>query len=453
MANVAFDLNDASLAVARDGNVLLDGPGYAAVAGAALLFGQQARAVIRLHARQASRRHWAGLSDAPLPQPVAGCLTPADLVHGHLAQLWARCEGASGAVLAVMPGWSEAQLGLLLGIAHDVGMPVVGLVDAAVAASRRPYPGRVLWHLQATLGDAWVTRIEQGGGAAALGDRHRVEQAGIESLERGCAEYIARRFVECSRFDPMHAASSEQQLFDRLPDWLAAAARQERVDMTLEHGGNAFTAWLGAAELRNRVARLCEPLLRRMRALASPREPAVVEVHGRLADFPGVIEALALLPACVVVLLEPGAAARGALRVRAAAAPAGGLALTRALPWDRPPEDGHGVVPGVGALPPTHVVFNGRAWRLDGEPVEIGTDIADSAYGIRLDARAQAVSRRHCTIQPEGGRVMVHDQSRYGTLLNGHRIDGSAVLQAGDVLAVGQPLLEFALIAEVARAS
>jgi predicted component of type VI protein secretion system len=96
-------------------------------------------------------------------------------------------------------------------------------------------------------------------------------------------------------------------------------------------------------------------------------------------------------------------------------------------------------------------VFAGRAWRVGAEPLHIGTDIGESEYDIPVPGRAQAVSRRHCSIQLEDGRVMVHDQSRYGTLLNGHRIEGTAVLQAGDVLTLGQPPLEFALIAEVSR--
>jgi predicted component of type VI protein secretion system len=51
----------------------------------------------------------------------------------------------------------------------------------------------------------------------------------------------------------------------------------------------------------------------------------------------------------------------------------------------------------------------------------------------------------------QDGQAVLHDQSRYGTLLNGHRIEGSAVLQAGDVLSIGQPALDFDLIAEVGR--
>jgi len=56
------------------------------------------------------------------------------------------------------------------------------------------------------------------------------------------------------------------------------------------------------------------------------------------------------------------------------------------------------------------------------------------------------VSRRHCLLRRENGQCIVEDLSRYGTWLNGSRIDRSAVLQAGDSLRVGTPGQEFRLI-------
>jgi pSer/pThr/pTyr-binding forkhead associated (FHA) protein len=56
------------------------------------------------------------------------------------------------------------------------------------------------------------------------------------------------------------------------------------------------------------------------------------------------------------------------------------------------------------------------------------------------------VSRRHCEISAINGRCVVTDHSRYGTYLNGHRIDGSAALQVGDVLRVGTPGIELRMI-------
>ena len=68
---------------------------------------------------------------------------------------------------------------------------------------------------------------------------------------------------------------------------------------------------------------------------------------------------------------------------------------------------------------------------------------------MRLDDRMNGVSRRHCSIEFRDAQVVVSDHSRFGTLLNGHAIDGAAILQAGDVLSLGNPPREFQLIREV----
>jgi hypothetical protein len=447
MSTAALELNDAELYLASGATVTPGGPGYAALVQGQLCFGQAARAMLRAQPRQAHRRYWAELADTPLPVPLGAARTGAELVQAQLAALWALRGAADRALLVVPPGWSTVQLGLLLGIAGSAGIPVVGLVDAAVAASRRPCPEASLWHLHGGLGQSVLSRIEQdaAGGVATVGVRHVIERCGLETLERGCAEFLARRFVESSRFDPLHTAASEQQLFDALPGWLAAAAREERLQLALSAGDRSYVATLEAADLRAQVARLCEPLLQRLRTLVSPRQPTVLQVTHGFSSYPGALEALLTLPWCTVILLEPGAAASGALRMRHGD-PADSHVLTTSLPFDQPAL----VAVSPAAAPvraPTHVVHAGRAWRLGGRLLQVGSELAADEYGIRVGG--QGVSRRHCALVLEEGRIVLHDQSRYGTLLNGHRVASAAVLQPGDVIGIGQPPRELILVAEM----
>jgi hypothetical protein len=135
------------------------------------------------------------------------------------------------------------------------------------------------------------------------------------------------------------------------------------------------------------------------------------------------------------------------LRARRTSGP---IQLATSLAWDLPPSTAQPqVAQATKKGPPTHVVHRGRAWRLGATPLNVGTEIAEGEFGIELPSSVQAVSRRHCTVLVEQGRVLVHDHSRYGTRLNGHRIEGSAVLHAGDTLQVGQPPLELFLVGEV----
>ncbi|HEX2139325.1 MAG TPA: FHA domain-containing protein [Woeseiaceae bacterium] len=56
------------------------------------------------------------------------------------------------------------------------------------------------------------------------------------------------------------------------------------------------------------------------------------------------------------------------------------------------------------------------------------------------------VSRRHCSVSFQNGQCVLEDHSRYGTFLNGHRIEGSTVLRIGDSVRIGSPGFEFLMI-------
>ena len=64
-----------------------------------------------------------------------------------------------------------------------------------------------------------------------------------------------------------------------------------------------------------------------------------------------------------------------------------------------------------------------------------------------LERDMPGVSRQHCSLILENGQCVVRDFSRYGTFLNGHKLEGSAVLQVGDRLRLGTPGYELRLIA------
>ena len=99
--------------------------------------------------------------------------------------------------------------------------PVVALVDAAVASTRREYQGAVPVHVDLSLHRATLTRIAQP--SMVQTDRTEViESAGVYALYDLWLSTVAEAFVRQSRFDPLHVAETEQMLLDRLGGWLAA---------------------------------------------------------------------------------------------------------------------------------------------------------------------------------------------------------------------------------------
>ena len=456
MTILGVELNDAAIAAVDDASVLYSEPGYAVAADAPVQFGWKAWQLARRYPRRAQRRYWRELSEQSLLHPLGRYRSAADLVHAQLEEIWHQCEaGVDGVILAVPAYWSADTLALLLGIAQEIGLPVQGLVDAAVAATRREYRGGDLFHIDASLHDLVVTRIAQQDGRAAVAERRVIDAVGVEGLERACIDFIARRFVETSRFDPLHDGKSEEFLYEQLYPWLSKLSRQKELLVSASYRNNEFDARLELAALQDHLSRVCEPLIQQVRGALKPGVPVAIQVHSRLTDFPGVIEALGKLPQATVFALEPAAAARGAQR-RAGqfAAGAAGFRLVTSLPWDQPAAVLDVVAPSGSDAPqasarPTHVLFAGCAYRLGDTPFQIGAEVSESDFGVRLDDRMNGVSRRHCSIEFRDAQVVVSDHSRFGTLLNGHAIDGAAILQAGDVLSLGNPPREFQLISEV----
>ncbi|TFG85801.1 MAG: FHA domain-containing protein [Chromatiales bacterium] len=450
-SRIALELNDALLAVADETGVLATEPGYAVVGEGGARLGLDALPLLRRQRHLASTRHWREFSDQPLTQPLGSYRSNAELVAAQLQRLWVRHgAGRDGVVYATPPWWTASQLQLLVALSDTLGMRVLGLADAAVAACRYEHPGRELLQLDASLHSLTLSQIRQAG-QAQLGDRESFPTLGIEPLLRLATELIARRFVECSRFDPLHDSAAEQTLFDRLPDWLARLARGAEVTLELDTRSGTFGATLQAADFRAQLARSCEPLLQKLRARIAERGPHALQVHPRLADIPGVIDALLRLPDTVVHVQSPGAAAAGLVGRVPARLQSGSVPVVE-LDWDQGPAV---VLPAVSssASPaaelPTHLLVGHRAYRLGSGPFRVGAEVPVGEAGVALDPGLRGLSRQHCTLRRENGFLFVLDHSRFGTWLNGHRIEGTALLQSGDILSVGSPAVELRLLTEV----
>ena len=95
---------------------------------------------------------------------------------------------------------------------------------------------------------------------------------------------------------------------------------------------------------------------------------------------------------------------------------------------------------------PTHLLHGFKAYEIGNLALVLGSQEGEDARQITLASDMPGVSRRHCSLLKKNGQCVLEDHSRYGTFLNGHRIDGSSVLQVGDALRIGSPGFEFQLI-------
>ena len=445
MTLLAAHLNDAGLLFTDGERILCREPGYALLEDDGLITGREAWASASLKPRRIQNNYWARLSTEPLSDRRFQHLTAADLVSEQLETLWKRVAKPGDKLALAVPAYMGSdKLGLLLGIAMDLEIPVVGMVDAAVAATRRAYANAVPVHVDLSLHSAMLTRLLQDG-QSQLERTAVIDESGMLDLYDIWLRVIAETFVQQSRFDPLHTAETEQALQDSMLDWLAAAATQKTVPMQIEYRGIDHRAEIESLELVSAAAPVYQSIVSNLRALYRAGETPALQLSDRAARMPGLADTLRARVGGEVFILEPGATARGLAHRCPGHRPGQAIALVRHLPWDQSRVSVEIADDGAGAQP-THVLHDDTATPVGNDVLVLGTQSAEGERWLDLGQDMPGISRRHCEIVSENGQCIVTDRSRYGTFLNGHRIDGSAALQSGDILRVGTPGVELRMI-------
>lgn len=447
MTLFAAHLNDAGITLVSGDRIVYREPGFALL-DATLHTGREAFARSRIDPRRIQHRYWYGLGTEPLPVSGYSHLTAADLASRQLDEMWQAAGGRAAQLVLAVPAYMQpSALSLLLGVARALELPVVAMVDGAVAATRREYRNAVPVHIDISLHAVTLTRIAQPG-RAQLERAEVLEDCGLYALYDAWLTTVAEAFVRQSRFDPLHTAESEQALLDKLGAWLTEASRSERVAMALSHGGMEYQAEIESLALIAAAAPVYQRIASSLRALYRAEDYPAIQLTDRIARLPGLAAMLKARVGGEVFALEAGATARGALaRHRDEGGAGEAVRLKRQLPWDRGAieVERDESAPRRAGLP-THLLLGSRAWAIADEPLVVGSQADAAGRAIALGAEMPGISRRHCTVRYLNGQAVLEDHSRYGTFLNGHRIDGSTVLQVGDAVRVGSPGYEFRLI-------
>ena len=283
-----------------------------------------------------------------------------DGAAGASARVSTDGQGAAQDLVAAVPGsLSTDQLGVLLGIAREAGIDIRGFVDSAVLmASASALPPRC-WLLDLHLTRACLTEL-QAGEEVAQATAQELPGCGLMSCLDGWANLLADRFVQDTRFDPLHAADTEQQLYDQLYDWTRRADGDETVDddfaAEIRHDGHERRVRVPGTALRAKLMQRFQQLAQKL------PEDARLLVAPRSAALPGLLPVLAEL-SIQTESLPPDALELGFQR-HAATISSGQVTLVSQLPCGRlehPPQT-------VSRPKATHVLLDSQAWPLAGNP-------------------------------------------------------------------------------------
>jgi len=450
MKLLGLELCDAGILVAGDepprllriDEDCLESPGFALPAKKALITGRAAERQARLLPRRIMNRFWDSLSTAPLDPPLPAAGNLAEVACSHLGLVWNQARRFGNAlVIAVPAGFQRTQLGLLLGMAQELGIAVQGFVSLPVAAAA-PEPGVLHLHVDVHLHRFEVSLLRAGDRLELL-EASTVSEKGLEGLHKLWAQAAAAEFVRMTRFDPLHSAETEQELYRRLPAVLAALQRAPATTVAIPAGHSSYSVSLMRAMILETARPVYDELLAAVqdaaRRGAAPGETTCVQLSQRVAQLPGILERLRKIPNTRIVELPAGAAALALpslWRELTDGRRPSGASFFSSRPWaagnrSAPAE------PAAAAPQPTHLLYRSLAYPLTATPLRIGTQLPAQGRGIRIEANADGIDPEHCTVQLQDEKVMLTDLSSNGTFLNDRRVEGSVPLRIGDAIRLG----------------
>ena len=243
----------------NDNNLVLDSAGQRTVSqGYAWLNGDQVLFDLdgtdspvrhcRLSPQQINNRYWQQCEQSAIPANGAGMRHAADLVWQHLNQLRQQ-KNLTGLVLVVPSHYRESNLQLLLGIAKASQLQIKGLVNKAVVAlQNRVQANGEYWHFDVQLHQTVCSRIEVANGLVSLGEVEILSDVGIHLMQEALLRGLQNNFIQNDRFDPLHDAATEQQLFDQLPSIAMQLADSGKANVGLQHQNRIHNTTLDSKE-------------------------------------------------------------------------------------------------------------------------------------------------------------------------------------------------------------
>jgi hypothetical protein len=474
MRYFALELDDRAVSMARDGSVLTSAPSAVFDGSAGDLAGTNAWRQLRARPRAISTRHLGAVLTQRAVLARSEVLLEAELKARLAEQPIAEGER----IWIVAPARAEAVgLTALLGIARRMGLPVDGFVDAAAVTTAALGSEQNAIVLELGLHHAAATAVDCEGAQARRRRTVLTERGGLIELYQVWLDLVSTTMVKRTRFDPLHDAVTEQQVFEAIPALALQATHTGHATASVTKG----TERIEAALTRDQFSQAAEPIYRAIVGLLHQLRPAgtpvAIVIPQLAAQLPGLREQLEQFVGCELVSVSDGfaGAATSLLDLPEPQADDAAIRLLRRLPLvahaataEAPgadavtstTADARGTNPAIpgstreslgqrrfGGPAPSHVLWDGRAHSLNADSLVVGRGPSDSSRYITLPDGLAGVSRRHCTFVHDGNELVLLDHSTFGTFVNGERVQERVRIYAGDRVRLGEPGVELTLIA------
>ena len=439
MSLAVFNINDAGIQVSVDGDLVRTSPGYAVLDGNRLMIGEQACLNAKLLPRWTNNRFWSQLNTNPLPNNSNDIRHHADLAFAHLEDLWLPIKKDVSDTVFIVPGYySNENLGLLLGLSKECGLPVKGIVDQSIiSACNLPLHSNVL-HLDIHLHSISLTRISNTG-TLIRKDVKNILETGLYTLMDRWANIIAGQFIQSTRFDPMHNADSEQQLFNKLPAWISSLDGDTTHSFQLTVEQTEHTIAISNDNLLKACTPLYPQIVGAVRNEISGNEQTSLLVSHRFSGFPGLNDSLRLIPDINIIdLNELKSIASATLHQGEIVSESGAVNHMIQLSAGEVADQPEAPQPAKA----THLLWRHRAIAI-GKGFPLGHDLSNGPTPSNDPV---------CTVYPRDGQLMLESSRAGAVRVNGQTVTEMMTLEPGDQLEVADEIMTLILVSsETAR--
>ncbi len=458
------DKNESQVLSIPDSKGVTEWPGFAWHDGQKYSFGRAAEDQWFVHPRRVVHTFWSRLTHEPSTLGPAG--KPASFsevcfyfLREYSQQLTAATREREKIVLAVPGAYlkdaatEEEKIGLLLGMAGELNLPLVGIVDRACASLCDPRsagfnPALPVVVLDLNLEEVELTlftadqRLERK-------DFIHLPQSGLTQLLKQLTGTTGNRFLRHTAFDILEDGSIEQSFYRQTKEFLTSGALEHRFQINTATRAYEMVSKREqmAADAGPFVSALVQNVVNFVRNSPHASEPCTIALGGLAARVPGLEQRLRTAGFSRLLRLPDGAAACGAAKIGEShvKAPAElaeiqvdvGVPLhlarcSHTADWEARLQKVRLAGPRV---PPTHVIFDGMGHPLgNGSRFTIG--VARGAADLVLPETFGAAADCAIPLLREGGKVYFIDATAARDTEGATSQGGRTAIDAGDRLTI-----------------
>lgn len=458
------DRNDAQCLSVADASGVFDWPGFAFYDGKEFAYGRAAEDQWFVHPRRVVHTFWARLAHEPTTIGAAGRpAVSSELAFHFLRQFIQRTTSASGAtakvVLAVPgaylkdPQTEEEKIGLLLGMAGELKLPLAGIIDMACAALCDPRamgfnPALPVVVVDPHLEGADITLLATDGKLERLDFIH-LPQSGLAQLLKHLTGTMGNRFLRHTAFDILEDGRIEQMFFRQTKDFLLRATAEHRYQINTAARTYEMLAKREqlASDAQTFVSTLVQGVQTFLRNSPHASEPCTIALTDRALNLPGLEAKLRASGYGRIIRLPAGAAACGSARLGEAAlavpadvsdvpvkisAPLTLANRSAAAPWEARLQK----LRQPGSRPvPTHVILEGIGHALEVAP-RFTIGVSDTHANLVLPEAFSAADDCSIPLIREAGRLWFVDTTAPRDTSGAAGQPVRTAVEAGDCLTI-----------------